>query len=232
MTHKRRLTIQDDEGHHIMAVYVEPTANGFEGADLSGLQAAFVTNLRGTSFKGASLYWANFYRSDFSGCNFEGANLEKAHFEGRREADGKILTGADLRGAFFDSATNLDGATFFAAGFPGALVADAHWGDIDKGTGEAEVVVDHTYTTPMETHNPMEPHATIAHWEGPHLTLYDASKGAVNALTRQLAIELAPHGFTTAAIAPGLVETPLTDFGLKSDLASRQAVIEQIDKGQ
>lgn len=62
----------------------------------------------------------------------------------------------------------------------------------------------------------------------PQHTLYDASKGAVNALTRQLAIELAPLGFTTAAIAPGLVETPLTDFGLKSDPASRQAVIDQI----
>jgi glucose 1-dehydrogenase len=59
-------------------------------------------------------------------------------------------------------------------------------------------------------------------------TLYDASKGAVNALTRQLAIELAPHGFTTAAIAPGLVETPLTDFGLKSSPTEREAVIAQI----
>ena len=59
-------------------------------------------------------------------------------------------------------------------------------------------------------------------------TLYDASKGAVNALTRQLAVELAPHGFTTAAVAPGLVETPLTDFGLKSSPTERQAVIDQI----
>ncbi|MCE9531039.1 MAG: glucose 1-dehydrogenase [Planctomycetes bacterium] len=62
----------------------------------------------------------------------------------------------------------------------------------------------------------------------PRHTLYDASKGAINALTRQLAIELAPHGFTTAAIAPGLVETPLTDFGLRSDPAARQAILEQI----
>ena len=59
-------------------------------------------------------------------------------------------------------------------------------------------------------------------------TLYDASKGAVNALTRQLAVELAPLGFTTAAVAPGLVETPLTDFGLKSDPVGRRAVLEQI----
>ena len=59
-------------------------------------------------------------------------------------------------------------------------------------------------------------------------TLYDASKGAVNALTRQLAVELAPLGFTTAAVAPGFVETPLTDFGLQSDPAARKAVLEQI----
>jgi glucose 1-dehydrogenase len=62
----------------------------------------------------------------------------------------------------------------------------------------------------------------------PQHTLYDASKGAVNALCRQLAVELAPLGFTTAAVAPGLVETPLTDFGLKSSPAEREAVIGQI----
>jgi glucose 1-dehydrogenase len=62
----------------------------------------------------------------------------------------------------------------------------------------------------------------------PAHTLYDASKGAVNALTRQLAIELAPLGFSTAAVAPGLIETPLTDFGLRSDPAGRRAVEEQI----
>ncbi len=62
----------------------------------------------------------------------------------------------------------------------------------------------------------------------PAHTLYDASKGAINALTRQLAIELAPLGFTTAAVAPGLVETPLTDFGMRSDPAARAAIIEQI----
>jgi NAD(P)-dependent dehydrogenase (short-subunit alcohol dehydrogenase family) len=62
----------------------------------------------------------------------------------------------------------------------------------------------------------------------PAHTLYDVSKGAINALTRQLAIELAPQGFTTAAVAPGMVETPLTDFGLRSDPDVRQAIIEQI----
>jgi NAD(P)-dependent dehydrogenase (short-subunit alcohol dehydrogenase family) len=62
----------------------------------------------------------------------------------------------------------------------------------------------------------------------PAHTLYDASKGAVNALVRQLAVEMAPLGITTVGIAPGLVETPLTDFGLRSDPAARKAVSDQI----
>ena len=67
-----------------------------------------------------------------------------------------------------------------------------------------------------------------APFQGKGLTGYDASKGAVNALCRQLAVELAALGFTTAAVAPGLVETPLTDFGLKSSPTERAAVIGQI----
>jgi xanthine dehydrogenase YagR molybdenum-binding subunit len=33
------------------------------------------------------------------------------------------------------------------------------------------------YTTPIENHNPMEPHATIAAWSGENLTLYDTTQG-------------------------------------------------------
>ena len=62
----------------------------------------------------------------------------------------------------------------------------------------------------------------------PGHVLYDPSKGAINAMTRQLAIELAPLGISVMAIAPGLIETPLTDFGLRSDPVARQAIIEQI----
>src|SRR5207237_3790512 len=38
------------------------------------------------------------------------------------------------------------------------------------------VVVEATYTTPLETHNAMEPHSTIAVWEHDQLTLYDATQ--------------------------------------------------------
>ena len=37
--------------------------------------------------------------------------------------------------------------------------------------------VDATYITPMEHHNPMEPHATIARWDGDRLTVWTATQG-------------------------------------------------------
>jgi xanthine dehydrogenase YagR molybdenum-binding subunit len=53
---------------------------------------------------------------------------------------------------------------------------DASWGDMDAGERAAEVRFDATYTTPMQSHNPLEPHATIAQWDGDRLTLYDATQ--------------------------------------------------------
>ena len=45
------------------------------------------------------------------------------------------------------------------------------------------------------------------------LTAYAASKGAVSALTKSLAVEFGPHGITVNAILPGAVATPmLTDY--------------------
>ena len=42
------------------------------------------------------------------------------------------------------------------------------------------VVLDETYSTPVETHNPMEMHGTVAVWDGDNVTLYESSQGVVN----------------------------------------------------
>jgi len=58
----------------------------------------------------------------------------------------------------------------------GPSPAEKSWGAGAAALASAEVRVDHVYTTPMEHHNPIEPHGTVAHWEGANLTLYDATQ--------------------------------------------------------
>lgn len=54
--------------------------------------------------------------------------------------------------------------------------ADTRRGDFQAGWSNGQVQVDAVYTTPAQTHNPMEPHAIVAHWEGGRLTLYDTTQ--------------------------------------------------------
>jgi xanthine dehydrogenase YagR molybdenum-binding subunit len=54
---------------------------------------------------------------------------------------------------------------------------DSSRGDVTAGVASSAAHVQNVYSTPMETHNPMEPHATVAVWEGGKLTLYDATQG-------------------------------------------------------
>nr|MDZ8007326.1 xanthine dehydrogenase family protein molybdopterin-binding subunit [Nostoc sp. DedSLP05]MDZ8101927.1 xanthine dehydrogenase family protein molybdopterin-binding subunit [Nostoc sp. DedSLP01] len=46
-------------------------------------------------------------------------------------------------------------------------------GDSVKGLADAAVRIDQTYTTAMQHHNAIEPHGTIALWQGDCLTLYE-----------------------------------------------------------
>jgi xanthine dehydrogenase YagR molybdenum-binding subunit len=62
----------------------------------------------------------------------------------------------------------------------GTLVAESHRGDFDSAFQKAPVQIDETYVNPVETHNPMELHGTIAVWDGDKLTLYESSQGVVN----------------------------------------------------
>ena len=52
-------------------------------------------------------------------------------------------------------------------------------GDAGGAFENAAVKVDETYSTPAQTHNPMELSATIAVWDGPKLTIYNATQAII-----------------------------------------------------
>src|SRR6266571_3284725 len=59
--------------------------------------------------------------------------------------------------------------------------ADSAQGDVEAALAAAPVSLDHTYTTPAEHHNPLEPHTTLAIWSddgnGESVTVYDTCQG-------------------------------------------------------
>jgi xanthine dehydrogenase YagR molybdenum-binding subunit len=61
-------------------------------------------------------------------------------------------------------------------------------GDTDSAFPSAPVQIDATYTTPVETHNPMEMHGTVAVWDGSKFTLYECTQGVVNHLNVMAAV--------------------------------------------
>ncbi|SAK50856.1 aldehyde oxidase and xanthine dehydrogenase [Caballeronia fortuita] len=62
----------------------------------------------------------------------------------------------------------------------GKLETQSERGDPDKAFDDAPVKIDETYVTPVETHNPIELHATIAHWNGESYTFYETSQAVAN----------------------------------------------------
>ncbi len=67
--------------------------------------------------------------------------------------------------------------------------ADERVGDFEGAFARAEVTLDESYTTPDESHAMMEPHATIAAWDGGKLTIWTSTQ-MVAWWRRDLAITL------------------------------------------
>jgi xanthine dehydrogenase YagR molybdenum-binding subunit len=61
--------------------------------------------------------------------------------------------------------------------------SDTERGDADKAFGLAPIKIDMSCSHAREHHNAMEPHATIAEWDGDRLTLYDKSQWVGNVRT-------------------------------------------------
>jgi xanthine dehydrogenase YagR molybdenum-binding subunit len=59
---------------------------------------------------------------------------------------------------------------------PGRDPAKQTRGDLAAGMAKGTVSIGHTYSTPYQHHNPMEPHATLAWWDGEKLTVHDSTQ--------------------------------------------------------
>ena len=75
-----------------------------------------------------------------------------------------------------DMQQSLPTATPYTQKILGQFEPAGRRGDLRVGLREADATVEAIYTTPLETHNAMEPHNTTALWDGDQLTLYDATQ--------------------------------------------------------
>ncbi|MEC4589794.1 aldehyde oxidoreductase molybdenum-binding subunit PaoC [Nitrospirillum amazonense] len=91
-------------------------------------------------------------------------------FEQARDAASLIRVDYQAEAGAYDLAAARDGAAV-AKGEPDSTV-----GDFTGAYAAAPVQLDATYTTPDQGHAMMEPHATIAAWNGDKLTLWTANQ--------------------------------------------------------
>ncbi|WP_186510900.1 xanthine dehydrogenase family protein molybdopterin-binding subunit [Caenimonas sedimenti] len=67
-------------------------------------------------------------------------------------------------------------------------------GDLQQAEASADVIVEASYSTPAQHHNPLEPHGCVAEWTGDELTLWDGNQGGHlirEWLARALSIDVA-----------------------------------------
>jgi xanthine dehydrogenase YagR molybdenum-binding subunit len=91
-------------------------------------------------------------------------------FEQARAAAGLIRVDYARNKGAFDLSAARTGAK------PHQRQPDVRIGDFASAFASAAVTVDQTYTTPDQSHMMMEPHATIARWDGDELTIWSAQQ--------------------------------------------------------
>ncbi len=138
---------------------------------------------------------------------------------------------ADAVDACLDRWARLD-MTFANAGIaavqPIAEITDAGW------TRMIETNLSGVFYTIRESARAMEPGSSIvvtastnAFWVESGLSHYNASKGGTVALVRSAALEMARQGIRVNAVAPGLIQTRMTDF-VTQDAAGSSEYLDRI----
>jgi xanthine dehydrogenase YagR molybdenum-binding subunit len=90
-------------------------------------------------------------------------------FEAARAAAAAVRIRVEVEPGRFDTMAHVAEA----AGPPReSRVQDSDLGDLDAAMAGAAATIDQVYTTPNQVHAAMEPHASVAVWEGDRLTLY------------------------------------------------------------
>lgn len=115
--------------------------------------------------------------------NFGGAEIHHYHqavalviaetFEQARAAAGLVRVDYERAPGKFDLAKEAANAPIASGGRGSTL---NRTGDFANAFAKAEVKIDQIYTTPDESHAMMEPHATIAAWEGDKLTVWTSNQ--------------------------------------------------------
>ncbi len=95
-------------------------------------------------------------------------------FEQARAAASLVRVQYDRAQGNFDLAKSLDSAVKPPASF--GTEPESRVGDFDAAFAGAPVKLDAHYTTPDHSHAMMEPHATIANWDGDKLTLWTSNQ--------------------------------------------------------
>lgn len=95
-------------------------------------------------------------------------------FEQARAAAGLVRVQYTRDKGNFDLASSLDGAIKPPAFF--GTEPDSSFGDFDAAFASAPVKLDEHYMTPDHSHAMMEPHASIASWDGDKLTLWTSNQ--------------------------------------------------------
>ncbi|MEO6806743.1 MAG: xanthine dehydrogenase family protein molybdopterin-binding subunit [Edaphobacter sp.] len=111
-----------------------------------------------------------------------------------------------LRIVYKEQSAKLDFKALLKDARPPKRGGSNHRGDPEASLAKATVVIDQTYSTPIQNHNPMEPHATIASWDGDKLSVYDSTQG-ISGVQGSLA-----HAFSIPA-ANIHVQCPFTGGG-------------------
>ena len=107
--------------------------------------------------------------------------------------DAAALVEIELEAEPHDATLRLDHPGLYRPEHVAHRPSETRHGDVDAAIAVAPIVLDRVYTTPAEHNLPMEPHASLAIWDGASLTVYDSNQfahGARDTLAHTFGLEL------------------------------------------